>query len=212
MKITRIKNSLTVILNDGDLLTTSSCTDEMYEDVLAHKNDEDVVRGIIMPQYVKQMGEIQNKLDLLENFNKSEYLSAEGNSVFIKSISNLSLPGDLAMAVWNAEQEDNIELLSTYLNFWTLASLNPDAEARTNLFWFLNRYGMSISRSGLFIAYRNVVLKDKGSGVSQKWVKFITESFTHVRHKLKRTLESTLLVKMLMGKEFVLQMKRNLLK
>lgn len=186
MKVTRIKSSITVVLTDGTLLTSNNCTDEMHEDVLNNLHDEQLVRNILMPKYAEKKEDIDMRMDMIENYNKSEYLTAEGKSFYIKSISELSLPGDLAIAIWNAEQEDDLELLSTYLNFWTLTCLNPDSEARKNLFWFLNRYGMTISRSGLFVAYRNVVLKSEGTNISAKWTKFITESFTHVRHRLKK--------------------------
>ncbi len=186
MKVTRIKNSITVILNDGTLLTSNSCTDEMHEDILNNLYNEELVKTILMPKYHELKEDIDRRMDMLENYNKSEYLTAEGNSFYIKSISELSLPGDLAIAIWNAEMADDLELLSTYLNFWTLTCLNPDAEARKNLFWFLNRYGMTISRSGLFVAYRNVILKQEGANFDPVWTKFITDSFTHVRHKLKK--------------------------
>ena len=186
MKVTRIKNNITVVLNDGTLLTSTSCTDELHEDILNNLQNEDLVTNILMPKYVEHKEDIDMKMDMIENYNKSEYLTAEGNSFYIKSISELSLPGDLAISIWNAEQTDDLELLSTYLNFWTLTCLNPDSKARKNLFWFLNRYGMTISRSGLFVAYRNVVLKSEGTNINSKWTKFITEAFTHVRHRLKK--------------------------
>ncbi len=187
MKIMRIKNNITVILKDGTMLTNSKCTDEMHEDILNNVENEELVKDILMPEYSKTKEEIQTKMDMLDNFSKSEYLTVSGSSVYVKSISELSLPEDLAMAIWKAEQADNIELLSTYLNFWTLCSLNPDSRARTNLFWFLNRYGMTISSSGLFVAYRNVVLKKEGSDINSKWAKFITDSFTKVRFQLKQS-------------------------
>lgn len=186
MKVTKIKNNITVVLSDGTLLTSASCTDEMHEDVLNNLSNEQVVKEILMPKYAEMKEDIDNKLDMMANYNKSEYLTVVEDSLYVKSISDLSLPIDLAIAIWNAEQADDLELLSTYLNFWTLCCLNPDSKARTNLFWFLNRYGMSISRSGLFVAYRNVILKEEGATVNSEWVKFITDSFTKVRHRLKK--------------------------
>ena len=187
MKIMKIKNNITVILQDGSMLTNSNCTEEMHEQILANINDEDFVKGLLMPEYLKTKEEVDVKMDIVENYTKSEYLTVKEGSVYIKSISELSLPEDLVVAIWKAEQEDNVELLSTYLNFWTLTSLNPDSKARTNLFWFLNKYGMTISRSGLFVAYRNVVLKKEGTEINSKWTKFITDSFTKVKHKLKKS-------------------------
>ena len=186
MKVTRIKNNITVVLSDGTLLTSASCTDEMHEDVLNNLSNEQVVKEILMPKYVEMKEDIDNKLDMMANYNKSEYLTVVEDSLYVKSISDLSLPIDLAIAIWNAEQSDDLELLSTYLNFWTLASLNCDPEARQNLFWFLSRYGMSISSSGLFVAYRNVKLYSEGEVGDPELTQFITESFTKVRHRLKK--------------------------
>lgn len=186
MKIIRIKKNLTVILEDGVALTSSSCTDELYDKVLENQGDEDAVRHLLMPQYAERKEEIDRKIDMVNNMEKSKYLTVEKDSIYIKSISELSVPEDLAAAIWKAEKEENLDLLTTYLNFWTLTCLNPDPLARKNLFWFLDRYGMTISRSGLFIAYRNVVLKHPGTEIDGEWTKFITDSFTMVRHRLMK--------------------------
>jgi hypothetical protein len=186
MKVTRIKTSITVVLGDGTLLTSNLCTDEMHEDILANLKNEDAVRQILTPVYMDKKIDIDNRKDMVENYSKSNYLTVEGASMYVKAISTLSLPMDLAVAIWNAEQADDLDLLSTYLNFWTLTCLNPNPTARVNLFWFLNRYGMTISRSGLFVAYRNVKLHSEGENVDAEMTKFITESFTRVRHQLKQ--------------------------
>lgn len=187
MKIMRIKNNITVILSDATVLTSSKCTDELYHTILENIEDEEFVKNLLIPGYAKIKEEARVKTDMMNNFSKSEYLTVSGSSVYIKSISELSLPEDLAIAIWEAEERDDIELLSTYLNFWTLCSLNPDSRARTNLFWFLNKYGMNISSSGLFVAYRNVVLKTEGTDIDSSWVKFITDSFTKIRFKNKQS-------------------------
>jgi hypothetical protein len=44
-----------------------------------------------------------------------------------------------------------------------LLSLNPDATVRQNLFKFLEKWGMVITKSGLFVGYRNVAHKS-GAG------------------------------------------------
>lgn len=187
MKIIRVKNNLTVILEDGTRLSSTNCDDDMYNEIIENEDNEDFVKKLMLPNFSEKKEEAESKIDMINNYNKSEYLTVEDNKVYIKSISNLSLPEDLSLAIWNAEQIDDIELLSTYLNFWTLASLNPDSEARINLFWFLKKYGMTISRSGLFVTYRNAVLKEEGTTIDSEWVKFITDSFTKIKFKQKQS-------------------------
>jgi len=193
MKITRIKSSLTAILNDGTILSTSKCTDEMYEDVIANMNNDNAVIQILSPQYHEAVEMAKQKFTMLAELDKSQYLSRKDNSFYILSVAEISVPEDLAVAIWNAETEENYELLSSYLNFWTLAALNPDAEARKNLFWFLNRYGMSISRSGLFVAYRNVVLHDEGIKCEVE-VKAITDAYANCKYVLKQDLDTKYIV------------------
>jgi len=187
MKIIRIKNHITVVLNDGVVLTDDNCTDEMYNKIVNNQEDESVVKSLLIPEFVKKEEVIEIKTKLLENFNTSKYITTFGNSVYIKSISELTVPEDLAVALFKAEQEKNDELIQSYLNFWTLASLNPDSRARTNLFWFLNRYGMSISKSGLFVAYRNVKLKAEGKNIKSDLADFISSQYIRVKTKLKKS-------------------------
>lgn len=187
MKVIRIKNHITVILDNGTMLTNSNCTDELYNDVMANQNDEEQVQCLLVPEFCKKKEETEVKTKMLTDFTASKYLSVFGNSVYIKSVSELTVPEDLAVALFKAEQDQDTELVQTYLNFWTLCSLNPDSRARTNLFWFLKRYGMVISKSGLFVAYRNVQLKSEGSEISSKWAEFISTSYSKIKYKFKKS-------------------------
>ncbi len=187
MKIIRIKNHLTVILNNGDMLTSTNCTDEIYNEVVKNQDNDNVVKNLLVPELTKKEVEVEVKTKLLTDLSGSKHLTVFGSSVYLKKISELTVPEDLAVALYKAEQEKDTELVQSYLNFWTLASLNPDSRARTNLFWFLNRYGMTISKSGLFVAYRNVKLKKEGKGIDTKLADFVSSQYTRVKTKLKKS-------------------------
>jgi hypothetical protein len=194
MKLIRLKNSITVILTDGSVLTSNECTDAFYNSIVNAQNDEEI-KCLMLPEFCKKEEEIKIKTEMLNDFNNSKYLSVFGNSIYMKSICELTVPEDLAIAFYKAEVEGNEELIQTYLNFWTLCSLNPDSRARTNLFWFLNRYGMTISKSGLFVAYRNVVLKSEGKEISTKLAAFISNAYTNVKFKNKKAPKNYFVVK-----------------
>ena len=187
MKVIRIENHITVILEDGTMLTNSNCTDELYNDVMANQKDEQKAQCLLVPEFCKKKEEIEVKTKMLTDFTASKYLSVFGNSVYIKSVSELTVPEDLAVALFKAEQDQDTELVQTYLNFWTLCSLNPDSRARTNLFWFLKRYGMVISKSGLFVAYRNVQLKSEGKQIKSDLANFVSNQYSRVKYKLKKS-------------------------
>ena len=187
MKILRLKENITVILNDGTMLTDNNCTDELHNDILAHQTDEEYVQKLLSPKLQEKVEEIKKVEETLEEIKKSKYLSIFGNSVYMKSVSELTMPEDLIKAFSKAEKEGNQELINTYINFWTLASTNPDSRARHNLFWFLNKYGMTISKSGLFVAFRNVAVKKKGFGIDNTLSNFISKEFIRVKTKLKKS-------------------------
>ena len=187
MKVIKMQSNVTVVFSDGRIMTKSDCTQEMYESIMNNLDDEEYVYCLLCPEFCSKKEEIEEKTMLLEQYSNSNYMTVAGNSVYIKSISELTLPEDFAKAFYLAEQEDNEELVQSYLNFWTLCSLNPDSRARTNLFWFLNRYGMRISKSGLFVGYRNVLLKKDGSEISTKLAEFIADSYTRIKYKHKKS-------------------------
>lgn len=187
MKILKIKNVINIVLSDGSVLTDTNCTDDIYNQILANQDNEDFVVNLLVPKKAAQIAEVKQKIELLKSFEESKIITVFGNSVYIKSISELTVPEDLATSILEAELNNDQEALESYLNFWTLSSFCPDSRARTNLFWFLKKYGMTISKSGLFVAYRNVELKSKGSGIDEKFAKFISQEFTRVRTVLKKS-------------------------
>lgn len=186
MKIIRVQNNLIVVLSDGTVINNSDCTDDLYNSII-NSDDEEFVRDLLLPKFKEAKVEYDTKMDLLNNVSKSNYLSVEGASIYLREVSELSLPEDLAMAIYNAEMAGDEETLSSYINFWTLASMNPDSRARTNLFWFLKKYGMTISKSGLFVAYRNVELKKEGSTINSSLAKFVSDQYFRVKSKLKKS-------------------------
>lgn len=187
MKIVRLPNHITVVMKDGNTISRNDCNDELYELVLKNQEDEDTVRDLLLPEFASKKKEYETKMSFLSGDFKSKYLIVKGVSVYIPHISELSVPEDLAIAIYEAEQKEDKDLLNTYLNFWTLASTNPDSRARTNLFWFLKKYGMTISLSGLFVAYRNVVIKQEGSEISSNLSKAISDAYTKVKMKNKKS-------------------------
>lgn len=185
MKIIRIKNNITVILNSGDMLSSDKCTDELYNKVLSLQNNDKEVQKLLAPEYGKELIKAKEAEKVVKSITKSKYLEYVGSSVYMKDISELTVPQDLCEAIILAESNGDTELIQTYKNFWTLASLNPDSRARTNLFWFLNKYGMTISKRGLFLAYRNVDIKKQGTAPKESNSKDLTEFISASYIKIK---------------------------
>ena len=139
------------------------------------------MKNLLSPKLVEKVEEYNLKKELIENLSSSRYLTVSGSSVYLKDISELTLPEDFITAFFKAEKANNLTLLESYLNFWTLASLNPDSRARMNLFWFLSKYGMTITKKGLFVAYRNVEVKSQGTNIDKTLSEFISVNYAKVK-------------------------------
>ena len=170
MNIHRINNYLTLTLDDGTTFTTNECTDEVFSKIMQHINDRDTLIGIFYPDYAESQ-KLRNRIL------KSNYMTMEGNSIYIKSISELTVPQDFAEKLIDAEEVNDTNKIQAYLNFWTLLSLNPDSRVRNNLFRFLKQWGMVVSKSGLIVGYRNVDIKTEGSKFNQDLTKFVSQKY-----------------------------------
>ena len=199
MKIIRVMDTVTVVLNNGEIISSSECTDEMFVNIYNNQTDEDYVKSILIPEFKNKQTIVAEKKNLMGDLEYSQYLTAKGSSVYLLDISELSVPEDLVEAILLAEKEEDEELIQSYLNFWTLVSLNPDSRCRQNLFWFLNKYGMTISRSGLFVAYRNVKIKKAGVSIDPKLANFISSEYARIKFISKKSPKDYLVLKTVDG-------------
>ena len=153
-KVIKVDNKVTVLLENGDFIERE-VTDEEFKKVLEAQSDDEVLR-ILCPEYSEVVDSRNKALSMVEKLRQSKLLRVKNDTIYWDNVSSLSVPVELAEAIVDAELEHNDLKISTYRNFWTLMSLNPDDRCRKNLFWFLQRYGMTISKCGFFVGYRNV--------------------------------------------------------
>ena len=153
-KVIKVDNKVTVFLNNGNFVE-GTVTDEEFNKIVNSQSDNEVLK-ILFPEYRKEVESRNQVLSTIEKLRQSKLLRMYDNTIYWDNVSSLSIPIELAEAIVDAELEHNDLKISTYRNFWTLMSLNPDERCRKNLFWFLKRYGMTISRCGFFVGYRNV--------------------------------------------------------
>lgn len=155
MKVFRKKNYLQIDFSNGHCYSTNECTDDMWNFIIANQDDETK----IMKEFVSE--DIYSGKILLEKVQKSKILTIRGASVYMESVSELSIPQDFVANIIEAEEAGDTAELQKFKNFWTLVSLNPDSRVRNNLFWFIRKWNMQITESGLIIAYRNADIKEE---------------------------------------------------
>lgn len=152
-KLIRLGSKVIALFEDGSYCENDNISDEVFKTLINASEEE--VFAIMVPEYSKKRKEYNDILDLTNNVENSKILVLKGESIYWEEVSQLSLPTEFAKAVINAETNNDQVKLDTYKNFWTLMSLNPDERCRKNLFWFLNKNGLVISKCGFFVAYRN---------------------------------------------------------
>jgi hypothetical protein len=153
-KIIRIEDKVVILFEDGTYYEKIGVSKELF-DALTKATTKEEIYKIICPDYADKLNEYNDNINLLESIKSSFILTIKGNSVYWEDVSSLSLPFEFAKEVIKAEKNDDTTKLIAYKNFWTLMSLNPNEECRRNLFWFLNKWGLKISKCGFFVAYRN---------------------------------------------------------
>ena len=122
----------------------------------------------------------------MEKVENSDILTLRGASVYMLEVSELSIPEDFVAKIIEAEENGDERELTKFKNFWTLVSLNPDPRVRNNLFWFIRKWDMQITDSGLIIAYRNADIKDEGKYSSDEAKNII---FTYYNEKYVKHLD-----------------------
>lgn len=170
MKIFRKKQYLHVEFNDGSSYSINDCTDELWEQIKENSEDEGTIKSMLLgEQYYS--GKV-----LLNKVKTSDILTLRGNSVYMLDVSELSIPEDFVAKIIDAEERGDERELTKFRNFWTLVSLNPDSRVRNNLFWFIRKWDMRITDSGLVVAYRNADIKEEAKYTTDE-VKRIINSY-----------------------------------
>lgn len=155
MKVFRRNTYIQVNFSDGTSYSSTEDTDNLWEFIKENLNDESLVKNKLMGD------DTYTGKALLQRVEASKILTLRGNSVYMLEVSELSIPEDFVAKIIEAEEKDDKEELKKFKNFWTLVSLNPDSRVRNNLFWFIRKWDMRITDSGLIIAYRNADIKSE---------------------------------------------------
>lgn len=144
-----IKENRAIVFIDNEKLVIEKPTSEQINTIIS--GDEAKIRNLLKKDESIKKNEIE----------KSKILISRGCSVYMKNVSEVSLPEDFTKKILIAEKYNDAKRIEKYKNFWTLVSMNPDARVRNNMFWFIRKWDMSISKAGFIIAYRNVDIVKK---------------------------------------------------
>lgn len=155
-KVIKVDGKVITLFEDGTYCERDNVSNELFKQIVEAESEEEVF-ALMCPEHGQRMKEYESVQEFMGDIEDSQLLTLKGESVYWEDVSQLSMPTELVRAVLDAEAKHDEVRIETYRNFWTLMSLNPDAECRKNLFWFLKKWGLKLSRCGFFVAYRNAV-------------------------------------------------------
>lgn len=90
------------------------------------------------------------KIILAENY--PTVFTVIENNVFLKGFESVVMPENLVHKI--IQCIDQKEPVESFVNFWKLALLNPNPEARKGLFKYIQKQNLIITKMGYFVCYR----------------------------------------------------------
>jgi hypothetical protein len=192
-----VNNVLTVVLNDGNIISKHPATADDFQRARNARNEVELfavcmVQEVYDDKRTKEQ-EIEKLKALAEGAKKlaayPDYFEVRDGSVYVKGISR-SLPPLLVEEflvviskhnpLVSLDYNDNFTAL---YNFWMWCCLNPRAEVADKLFNFLKKNSFKITKQGFFTALRNVVTIHGGTEL----VQFVSESYNKVKAVWKKS-------------------------
>ncbi len=191
--------TLTVFLPSGDVLTHNGATRDLYMKVTNCTTEEEI-KLLMLPELdvsspeAKEEGKREKKIledaalkkEVVDLVQEGEDFYTKDKALYMKGI-NLSIPASLAREFLKAAKEEEADRYNSLKNFWCWCALNPNPEAREDLFQFLENGDFKITQNGNFLAYRNVqeTSKNKNKG-NKELTAIVSSKYLQIKTKWKK--------------------------
>ena len=191
LNIKMVNDTLTIVLNDGNIITKSpanaddftkakACTTESCLLNLVRSEEVQTERRKAEAEYEKAKA-IQRGAEYLATL---EQFEMKNNALYLKGI-NRTLPPllveEFLEVVGKHGGTDSDEFHALH-RFFMWCCLNPRAEVADKLFNFLKKNSFSITKQGFFVALRNVVTLHG----SNELVHFVSNAYNKVKAVWKK--------------------------
>jgi len=192
MNIKMVNDTLTIVMNDGNIITKSPATSEDFNAARDCKT-EACLFDLVSTQEVKdQRRKAEAEYEKAKAVQRgAEYLATlkefemKNGSLYLKGISR-SLPPllveEFLEVIGRNFGTDNDEFLALQ-RFFMWCCLNPRAEVADKLFNFLKKNAFGITKQGFFVALRNVVTLHG----SNELVHFVSNAYNKVKAVWKKS-------------------------
>lgn len=194
---------VTIYLADRTVLNLEGVSQEDMDFIIS-SSDEDIKTrfAVGLHEYNEKVNKLKKAKELVKH---SKVVEFKDGKYTIPSLSEVSAPKYLVKKLMKAELDGDSDKMTSYLNFWTLLCQNPNEKARNNLLWFLVTHDFKILKSGLFVAYRNVLNRPiKINKYTEKEREYITTIAHNIKKVQKKSLKNYSFIKYKGGKVEVL--------
>ena len=201
LNVKLINDVLTVVLNNGDVISKINATSQDYHNVKNASSIEEIEKIIadidVYEEKVKKELEFEKMKTFNDGFSallETGDFELKEESLYLKGI-NRSVPQLLVekfvdivnttkyyagFGAINLDENDEYQGLK---RFFMWCCLNPRAEVADKLYDFLSKNGMKITKQGLFVALRNVVTVHGGN----EFVHFVSNAYNKVKAVWKKS-------------------------
>ena len=215
-----VNDVLTVVLNDGTILSKTGATPGDYIDVKKATSEEQLANICSTPEVVTERLRLERERDKaialqkgIKLLEKLDDFDVKDGSVYLAGV-NRSMPQLLVeefLRIVNYYITDGYRVdgeLQTAINedeefqslkrFFMWCCLNPRAEVADKLYNFLKKNSFRITKQGFFVALRNVVT----IGGDKKLIEFISNAYNKVKAVWKKDAANYWVYKIETAKEY----------
>jgi hypothetical protein len=202
LNIKLVNDVLTIILNDGSIITKPNATANDFNSARSANNEDQLFSIVgsteVLEEKRKRAEELERLRRISAGISKLGELSdftVDGDSVYLTGI-NRSLPqlmvekfleiigkheGNTRLGVELALMED--DEFQSLKRFFMWCCLNPRAEVAHELYRFLEENSFRITKQGFFVALRNVVTLHG----SNELVQFVSNAYNKIKAVWKKS-------------------------
>jgi len=198
LNVKLVNDVLTVVLNDGSVLTKPNATESDYYAALSAVSESSLFSlcsdSDVRDERRKQEVEIARIHSLQQGVKRLEGLDdfeIEGHSVKLRGTDRtmpqllverfIQIVDAYEMDPYNDVTED--EEYQALKRFFMWCCLNPRAEVANDLYDFLNKNSFRITKQGFFVALRNIVTLHGGTEL----VQFVSNTYNKVKAIWKKS-------------------------
>jgi hypothetical protein len=198
LNVKLVNDSLTVVLNDGSVLSKPNATKDDYYAAVSARTEGSLYSicadSTVMEEKRKQEAEIARIKAVQQGIKRLEGLAdfeIEGNSVKLAGTGRtmpqllverfIQIVDSYDLDPYNDVTDD--EEYQALKRFFMWCCLNPRAEVANDLYDFLNKNSFRITKQGFFVALRNVVTLHGGVEL----VQFVSNAYNKVKAVWKKS-------------------------